>query len=313
MGKKSRLSRLATVPVVMLFLTAVLAAAQNNSGKQAAVAGSSLQGAVPGAQYVGADTCKTCHADIYEQHFQNTPHYKLITGGKHGCEDCHGAGSAHVDAGGDPTKIIRFETLSPAQASERCLSCHAEDTEHMNFARSVHLANGTGCLSCHSPHMAKEKKALLIEPQPTLCYGCHAAQKAQFSMPFHHRVNEGLVQCSDCHNPHGSNINRQLRASAGDFAVCFKCHADKQGPFTFEHVPVKTEGCIACHTPHGSTNPRMLRVSQVNLLCLRCHIPSQVSAIPGTPSFHNQAAKYNACIMCHTQIHGSDFSPVFFK
>jgi hypothetical protein len=21
-------------------------------------------------------------------------------------------------------------------------------------------------------------------------------------MPFHHRVNEGLIQCTDCHNPH---------------------------------------------------------------------------------------------------------------
>jgi DmsE family decaheme c-type cytochrome len=313
MRKKGKLSNLAMYPAVLLSLMVVLAAAQNTPGKKTPGTASAPQVAVSGAQYVGADTCKTCHEDIYTQHFQNTPHYSLITSGKHGCEDCHGAGSAHVDAGGDPTKIIRFETLSASQASERCLTCHGEDTEHMNFARSVHLANNTGCVSCHSPHMAKEKKALLIEPQPTLCYGCHGAQKAQFSMPFRHRVNEGLMQCSDCHNPHGSNISRQLRSSSGDFAVCFKCHADKDGPFTFEHVPVKTEGCTACHTPHGSTNPRMLRVSQVNLLCLRCHIPSQVSAIPGTPTFHNQAAKYNTCIMCHTQIHGSNFSPVFFK
>ena len=65
--------------------------------------------------------------------------------------------------------------------------------------------------------------------------------------------------------------------------LCFKCHADKQGPFVYEHVPVKTEGCTSCHTPHGSTNPRLLRVSQVNLLCLQCHtFPMQGPAGPTT-------------------------------
>jgi hypothetical protein len=27
---------------------------------------------------------------------------------------------------------------------------------------------------------------------------------------------------------------------------------------------------------------------------------------------HNQATKYQACTMCHTQIHGSNFDPAFF-
>ena len=300
-----------------ILLVVLAAAAAPRGGQQAAKPATATAPAasqVPaGATYVGADTCKGCHEDVYKQHFEFTPHYKLIATGKHGCEDCHGPGSAHVEGGGDPTKIIRFETLSPAQASARCLTCHALNTEHINFERSVHLKNGTGCLSCHSPHKAKVARTLLIQEQPELCYTCHQQQKAQFAMPFHHRVNEHLVKCTDCHNPHGANVPRQLRASDAGFAVCFKCHADKEGPFTFEHMPVKTEGCTACHTPHGSTNPRLLRVSQVNMLCLQCHTPSATSTAPGTPTFHNQAAKYQACTMCHTQIHGSDLSPVFFK
>ena len=52
------------------------------------------------------------------------------------------------------------------------------------------------------------------EKQPQLCYGCHLEAKQQFNRPFHHRVNEGLVQCSDCHNPHGGFQTRQLRATA---------------------------------------------------------------------------------------------------
>jgi predicted CXXCH cytochrome family protein len=86
------------------------------------------------------------------------------------------------------------------------------------------------------------------------------------------------------------------------------------GPFVFEHAPVKTEdSCLSCHAPHGSTNPRLLQVNNVNFLCLRCHTPNSNGAAPGAPSFHNQNTKYQACTLCHTQIHGSNFSPVFFR
>jgi hypothetical protein len=34
---------------------------------------------------------------------------------------------------------------------------------------------------------------------------------------------------------------------------------------------------------------------------------------PGVPSFHNQANQYQACTVCHSQIHGSNSDPVFFK
>lgn len=266
-----------------------------------------------GSKYVGSDTCKTCHEDLYNKSFANTPHAALLKEGKHGCEDCHGPGSAHVDGGGDKSKIIRFPELTPAQASGRCLTCHQSSVENSEFGRSVHLAQGVGCLNCHSPHHATDKVALLTKPQTQLCYSCHAQQKAEFGRPFRHRVDVGLIQCSDCHNPHGSFNDRQLRTADGGMQVCYKCHSDKVGPFTFEHIPVKQEGCQSCHSPHGSTNPRMLRVMQVNLLCLQCHSPIAGRATPELPSFHNQAGKYQACTLCHTMIHGSNFSEFFFK
>jgi DmsE family decaheme c-type cytochrome len=123
------------------------------------------------------------------------------------------------------------------------------------------------------------------------------------------------VQCTDCHNEHGGFLPRQLRASAAQDQVCFKCHTEKKGPFVYQHLPVATEGCTSCHTPHGSTNPRLLRVSQVNLLCLQCHTLA-MSNVPSQPPIgpaHNQVQKYQACTMCHAFIHGSNFSEVFFK
>jgi DmsE family decaheme c-type cytochrome len=190
------------------------------------------------------------------------------------------------------------------------LSCHGESHRQAHFSESGHASSDVGCVDCHSPHHAQEKQSLLVHSQPQLCYGCHTAAQADFAKPFHHRVNEGLVQCNDCHNPHGTATVRQVRALPSGDAVCFKCHVDKQGPFVYEHVPVKTEGCSSCHTPHGSTNPRLLKVSQGNMLCLQCH--TFPLGGPIGPA-HNQSAKYQACTLCHAQIHGSNFSNVFFK
>jgi DmsE family decaheme c-type cytochrome len=273
-----------------------------------------VPGPATSASYVGSDTCKGCHEEIYTKRFQGTPHSALLKEeGKHGCEDCQGPGSLHVEGGGEKSKIVRFSELSAAQASQRCLGCHQNNLENSNYGRSAHAANGVSCLNCHSPHHATQPSLLLTASQPTLCYGCHARERAEFARPYRHRVDVGLIQCSDCHNPHGTLTGRQLRTSAGQFPVCTNCHSNTMGPFVFEHQPVKQEGCTSCHTPHGSTNPRLLRVSQVNLLCLQCHTATANRAVPGIPSFHTQNAKYQACTMCHAQIHGSNFDEFFFR
>ena len=269
------------------------------------------------SDYMGEVVCKACHQDI-ANNFEKTPHWKTTydtRGGpsKQGCEACHGPGKAHVESGGDKTKIFRFKNVSAKESSERCLTCHEYGEEHSNFLRSAHLKNNVGCVDCHSPHHSQDVTHLMRQPQPTLCYTCHGEVKPAFSKPFHHRVNEGLVKCSDCHNPHGGFLTRQLRSTAAQDTVCFTCHTDKAGPFSFEHAPVKTEGCVACHTPHGSTNPRLLKRSNVNLLCLECHTFTVDSAAPAAPSFHNQATKYQACTLCHTAIHGSNSSNRFFR
>ena len=267
--------------------------------------------------YAGTETCKTCHEDIYKN-FEHTAHFATTMEAKlgsekgpgwHGCEACHGPGKEHVEGGGDKTKIFTFKDASPAATSARCLGCHQYNEEHSNYDRSMHLANGVGCIECHSPHAAKDGPFLMKTKAPELCYQCHMDVKAEFARPFHHRVNEGLIQCNDCHSPHGTFRPKQLRTNASGDEVCYKCHTEKQGPFVYQHE-AKIEGCTACHTPHGSTNQRLLVQNQVNLLCLSCH--SGDMGAPGTPTFHNQAQKYQACTLCHVAIHGSNTSNVFF-
>ena len=272
------------------------------------------------ALYVGPDTCKACHEDIYND-WAATPHFVNTMTGKleartgpewHGCESCHGPGKEHVDGGGDKTKIFTFKDTSVAETSERCLRCHQYDAEHSNFDRSAHLANGVGCIDCHSPHHAKEGEFLLKGKAPQLCYTCHGEVRAEFARPFHHRVPEGLLTCNDCHSPHGTFRPKQLRTDAAGDAVCYNCHFEKQGPYVYQHEAL-VEGCTICHSPHGSTNQRMLVQNQVNLLCLSCHVfPAEVGP-PATPTFHNQATtKYQSCTLCHMAIHGSNTSVVFF-
>ena len=147
---------------------------------------------------------------------------------------------------------------------------------------------------------------LLVKKQTTLCFSCHAEQKADFQKPFHHRVEEGLIQCSDCHNAHGAARDRQLRSTPDQDMVCMKCHSDKRGPFVFEHEPVRAEGCQTCHTAHGSPYPRMLLTARVNTLCLQCH-----TGIPPGP--HPQNAFRQDCVLCHMSIHGSNIDERFFK
>lgn len=316
-------SRRWAAPLLLFFLLACVAYAAapgKPAGKQDAKPDkppkSHWQRPTDPALYAGAEACAACHEDIAKSH-ELGPHWKTKFSGKgpewQGCESCHGPGQAHIEGGGDVTKIFRFKQATADEASARCMDCHQFSDEHANFGRSQHLKNGVGCTQCHSAHKPKVVNALLLDKQPQLCYSCHLEVKPDFVKPTHHRVNEGLMTCSDCHNPHGGFLTRQVRATAAQDQVCFKCHFEKTGPFVFEHAPVKTEGCVACHTPHGSTNPRLLKRANINLLCLECHTFTVDSPVPGTPGSHNQAQKYQACTMCHAQIHGSNFHQFFFR
>ena len=291
------------------------------------------------ADYVGSEACKDCHADQFKV-FSDTSHAKLasISSWKHkvtGCESCHGPGRAHIESA-DPTKIISFKNKSQKEISETCLGCHAGREEHNNFRRGEHWRNDIGCTECHSSHTPESGKqvassntfvsdanaqkpgiatvTLLKMNEPQLCISCHSETKHQFNLPFHHKVFEGAMKCSDCHNPHGGFELKQTRLATGADAACIKCHADKQGPFVYEHAPVKTDGCIACHTPHGSANPRLLITSRVAQLCLTCHSTAHgVGAEEPAGPQHNLNAQYANCTNCHIKIHGSHTSPVFFR
>lgn len=302
-----------------------------------------LTNPVPSASpddYVGSETCAACHEDQFKK-FNTTKHAKLkdVTSWKdkaQGCESCHGPGKAHLEDATDLTKIISFKNKNSKEVSETCLACHSGKESHNNFRRGEHWRNDVGCTDCHSAHgspfsNSKPDSASLIgetnnqnpgiatvamlkQSEPQLCMACHTETKAQFSKPFHHKVMEGAMTCSSCHNAHGGFESKQAKLSVGTDSACVKCHTNKQGPFAFEHAPLKTEGCAACHSPHGSSNPKMLNRSTVRQTCLECHSAINDQEAPNVPSFHNQATvRFLNCTICHTTIHGSNASNRFLR
>jgi DmsE family decaheme c-type cytochrome len=120
---------------------------------------------------------------------------------------------------------------------------------------------------------------------------------------------EGQMSCDDCHNPHGSITSPLLKTNTVN-ETCYQCHADKRGPFLFEHAPVR-ESCLNCHTPHGS-NQQTLLVTPLPFLCQQCHsglrhpndLHTPVSL--GNGAHPDERAMGRACVTCHANIHGSN-------
>lgn len=274
----------------------------------------------PGAGSVSVEDCAGCHDDQIAA-FRRGPHsiLELDAGlaarfGRSGCQGCHGDPAPHLDSGGEPGNLFAFSDAEPAPLkSARCLECHAD--AHPRFLRTRHAAAGLDCTSCHSAHSSDPTSRSLLHPAlgvetgdsagtvSATCAGCHGEVFASFGFNERHRLQEGILDCASCHDPH----EPQPRLALGGFKQdgCVGCHADKGGPFVFEHGAQRVEGCIACHEPHGSPNRHLLTFQSVAELCYSCHV-----AVPG---FHTRFTADSICTNCHSTIHGSNFDPAFLK
>ena len=259
------------------------------------------------AGYVGSDTCLTCHDT---QNLHGTAHGNARIPGSpaadKGCESCHGPGQQHVD---DDAKghMLKFGALAPRDASETCVTCHNR-TEHALWDSSAHNARNLGCLTCHSVHSPKSGTAQLVKNnQLEVCGSCHKAQVQKQLRSSHMPVREGKMTCTSCHNPHGSTNVKMLKVGNYINESCVSCHAEKRGPFLWEHAAGR-ESCSTCHDPHGSNNDRML-VARPPSLCQRCHIGTRHSStIYDGTALVNRSNRLvlRSCTNCHQQIHGSN-------
>jgi DmsE family decaheme c-type cytochrome len=303
--------------VVVVSVAATPQASQSTSSSTTAAAPAkptpTPAGTPPSAQqtagFVGDDTCLTCHED-QAKGYHGSPHARALDprspAGNKGCESCHGAGQAHVDAGGDGN-IKSPKKMKPSEISELCTTCHNRK-EHSEWDGSKHDSRNMSCATCHSVHEPKgEKGQLKTEKITETCVQCHQKEVNKIHKTSHMPVKEGKMECTTCHNPHGSQNVKMLREGNSVNESCSTCHAEKRGPFLFEHA-VGRENCVTCHDPHGSNNDRML-VSKVPMLCQRCHNHSRHPAtIYDTTQVNNKSNRIagRGCLNCHSMVHGSN-------
>ncbi len=237
-----------------------------------------------------------------------------------GCESCHGPSAAHVASrskGGDVWPAIMWNGPLAAPVEELnaiCLGCH-EGGQRINWQGSAMQRQGVACVNCHTV-MAAVDPVRVKKTQPEVCFACHAEQRAQTLLYSHHPIREGLVSCSDCHNPHGGPGEHALK----EFTVnetCYNCHPEKRGPLLWEHQPVR-EACTNCHTPHGSVEQRLMR-ENMGFLCSSCHSAvtnssggafggahSMLGNLQGAALFNSALSNQRLCLNCHSAIHGSN-------
>ena len=264
------------------------------------------------SRHLGAITphvCYRCHANLAQQEDVAHPH-QICGAAGFDCSTCH-----------NPHGKIRPETRT-----DLCLQCHNAGSPTMAWHSSIHSQYGVACADCHNPHpnlnvqqlvniqhtnIRRPPRVPMAVDEPAVCFKCHGDIYAKTSMPQHHPIKEGKMVCSDCHDGHGQTEGNLKEPTVN--MVCYRCHAEKQGPFAYEHPPV-TENCSICHEPHGTVANNLLR-QPTTFLCLRCHTGHRTSPLgPNhTPLLGDvgtnpnlQRAFFTDCTQCHSQIHGSD-------
>jgi DmsE family decaheme c-type cytochrome len=280
------------------------------------------------------ETCTACHNETWATPvltIYQTPHGNRADARTPTCQKCHGRSEGHLKDFGTPPDVVfgaRSKHRSSSEArNDSCLACH--DTSLLPRAYwkgSQHEMRGVACTDCHNIH-APDQKVLSKGTQAEVCFACHKTQRAQIRrISAHPLAVTGIgsppkMVCSDCHNPHGSTGPTLLVRNTVN-ETCYMCHAEKRGPFLWEHSPV-VDSCVTCHTPHGSTNAALLKM-KAPWLCQDCHSGDHAAQInsganlgagnvttvngiqqPGAASPRAQLAA-RTCLNCHVLIHGSN-------
>ncbi len=251
--------------------------------------------------------CAGCHEQITDD-FQTSYHARAWTDKTSSCHSCHGSADPHLN-NPSPETIISFSKESERETTElnrQCLKCHDSSPHVSLWDMSSHSSNEVACVDCHTIHIGNPEV-----DEPAVCYHCHGSVRMAASKISHHPLRENKIECSDCHNSHGSLAHNMLTEDNIN-QLCYRCHAEKRGPFIWEHPPVE-EDCSICHTPHGSRHENLMREKVVNL-CQDCHSnPELLHANRaydedsgfGAKRFRSIGFVARSCLNCHGNIHGS--------
>ena len=182
-------------------------------------------------------------------------------------------------------------------SADTCLTlgCHV-DLKQMVYSHSPVVEED--CSSCHEQvqgqhPLEKGGSFQLVEAGAKLCYQCHDAMGRKLTV--HSPVKDG--GCTDCHNPHGSNVGRFLLPAEHDLTeLCLNCHDSELFTNNVVHGPAASGACIQCHDPHESNQPSLLKNPPQDI-CTSCHTEI-ADGMANSPVIH-AAVKESSCTSCH--------------
>ena len=265
----------------------------------------------------GADNCLKCHksAKWDVMPIFNTPHGSRVDPDAPftnlQCEACHGPSNEHFKAKKKsevPVKRTfgKGDQASVPEQNEPCIGCH-QNHSNLGWFGSTHETQDIACVSCHKIHEDRDPVFDSLKQQE-ICFSCHQPVRSDTYGASGHPLRFGKMTCSDCHDVHDGNNDFLLQAdNVND--TCYSCHAEKRGPFLWEHAPV-TDSCTLCHRPHGSNHPALL-TRRPPLLCQQCHSAAGHPSLAYTSEDIDQSPGdrfmlSRSCMNCHSQVHGSN-------
>lgn len=267
---------------------------------------------VHAADFVGDEVCAECH-EAEAAGSRKSPHGRFDTSptplAEQGCESCHGPGSDHAFNEGEPNTILSLapDSSKAKVINDACLQCHQAGS-NQHWQGSAHDNAGVACTSCHKVHGKDEVRRR--DGEAEVCYQCHADIRAKAYRPYGHPLKDHQVTCSQCHNAHGGLGPKELDTFTVNDS-CYSCHAEKRGPFLFEHFPV-AEDCTLCHDAHGSIHRGALTRKQP-FLCIECHQEQgtgrHIREVYDFDPASDRVARGvlgQSCMNCHSQVHGTN-------
>ena len=224
----------------------------------------------PGS-YLGSDlsSCETCHLYSANTHANGT--VDLISGTGSACQGCH-AGAAPTWSAG-----VRLGCTSCHAATPAVLPNGVAAPYKGSFASAGHgqYPASNQCTSCHdagSSHISGTLGSYNRLLQPSIngqCASCHnttMVSAAFRNMSTHVDLNGNSLNCSDCHDPHGTGNLYMIRSNIKGSTISFT--DDQVGLVD----PNSNRGlCQVCHTLTNHYRAGVPETSHFTSGCLGCH------------------------------------------
>jgi predicted CXXCH cytochrome family protein len=209
------------------------------------------------------------------------------------CESCHGPGKAHSDKP-QVDNIVNPSRLSRERSIEVCLSCHQSGKppgSQTEYAWAIGYQPG---LKLSQYWVGAEHH----KGQQTEEYwhnGTAHKNRVQGNAFLQSVMYHAGLQCTNCHDMHGSRYRSMNIKSADTNALCLTCHGPGKKPGPDYKI-------LSDHTHHALTS--------TGSRCIECHMPKTgKNAVAGESRNHTfdfispaDTIKYgdpNSCNGCH--------------